>query len=179
ALAHPMRRPLPTPPPRPIRPAPSRAAPPLPPCQIGEPVQRGYIAPVQIFEPEHQRPLGRQCFHRLRHLPQHPLPRRALNLPWQALTLRCTEECGHLDQPGGRILAQEYDEPVAAGRATQSSHRLQYWHVPFARAVVLDALPAPDPHPPLGCNLCQKRFHYCRLANPRLTADEDKLTLAT
>ena len=41
-----------------------------------------------------------------------------------------------------------------------------------------NALPAPDPHAPLGSNVLQKRFHQGGLADPWLAGDEDDLALA-
>ncbi len=50
----------------------------LPPRHTREPVQGGDVTPMQVFEPEHQRALGRYHLYRFGQLPQHAFPCGAL-----------------------------------------------------------------------------------------------------
>src|SRR5262249_3420494 len=59
----------------------------------------------------------------------------------------------------------------------EAGHRLEHRHVRFARAVGLDALPAPDPQIVAGA-LGEERLDQRGLADARLPGDEDDLARA-
>jgi hypothetical protein len=66
------------------------------PRQQGHEVERGMIAPVQAFEDEDQRGLGRQGIQHFGKLAQHTLPRGPLQFLLQVLSIPPGEEPGHL-----------------------------------------------------------------------------------
>ena len=90
------------------------------PGQHGQRIHRGKIAPVQVFQPQHQRPLGGQRLECPGQLPRHPLRGRTEQLAAQRLTLRFLHRGGDLDEPGGGLPAQERDErwPLLPRRAS-------------------------------------------------------------
>ena len=61
----------------------------LPPLgQVGQELDRGVVTPVQVFEHQHQRRVGRQHVERLGEFAQHARLRRALHLALHPLQLR-------------------------------------------------------------------------------------------
>ena len=78
---------------------------------------------MEIFEPQHQRLLRRQGFQRLGHLPQHPLAGGSLGLALQGIEVSGAEECGHLHEPGRRMLAEELYKALSPWLSTQLPQR--------------------------------------------------------
>ena len=76
-----------------------------PPRQQGEQVERGVIAPVQVFQDEQQERLGGQRIDHFREFPEHAFPCRPVQFMLQAFPVGSTEQPGHLHQPGRRLLA--------------------------------------------------------------------------
>ena len=143
--------------------------------QDGQQVQGGGVAPVQVFEHQHQRLLGGQPLQGLGELPEHPFPRRPASAAPQRLQVSGRDQARHLHQPGRRLLPQERHPPLPAGAPTHASQRLQHRQIRFPHPVVLHALPVPDPQGPLGAKLPHKGIHQRGLAQARLARDEDHL----
>ena len=146
--------------------------------QYCQQVQSGGIAPVQVFEHQHQRLPGSQQFQGLSQLPQHPFPRCPDHAAPQRLQVTGTDQTRHLHQPGRGLLPQERHQLLPTGSPAQAPQCLQHRQVSLPDPVVLDALPAPDPQGSIGCNLCYKCFHQRGLAQSRLARDEDDLAKA-
>src|SRR5262245_13709213 len=84
------------------------------------------------------------------------------------------EQGRQLYQPRWRISTEHVDQVLAAWFPTQPSKSLQHRHVGFARAVVFNTLPPPNPHFLLCDKLSEEGFHYCRSANPGLTRHQKR-----
>ena len=69
-------------------------------------IHRRRIAPVQVFEHQHQRHLGGQGIQHFGPFPEHALPRRPLEFVPQLRPVRGREQPGHLRHPGGGLLPQ-------------------------------------------------------------------------
>ena len=163
---------------RPVRPEdeqPRRFAP------AGQPrqqVDRGRVAPVQVFQEQDEGRVRAQGVQRLHQLPQHPVARGPLRSALHGLEIRVGEQRRQLNQPGRRMLLEDLHHLFAPGRATQSSERLEQRQVGFAGAVELHALPTTDAQRLVAVDLREKRFHQRGLADPRLPGHEDELPLA-
>ena len=93
----------------------------------------------------------------------------------QAFPVGCTEQPGHLHQPGRRLLAQQGHETLALRGTAEVPQRLQHRQVGFPGAVVLDTLAMRYPQRRLGHGLHHKCLHDCRFTNARLSRDKDDL----
>ena len=74
------------------------------PGHIGEPLQRGAITPVQVFQHEHQRALGRKGVESFGQLAQHRRLGRVASRVLERLPLRGRHQRRHLHEPTRRIL---------------------------------------------------------------------------
>ncbi len=149
---------------------------PGPPRHVGEPVERGGVAPVQVLEPESDRRLRRQRLDRLGQLAQHPLPHGARRRPLERPQLGGADQRRHLRQPRRRV-APEDGNDGAPRFAPQAREGLEQRQVGLARPVVLDAATGGDEQPVAG-GAGQEGLHRRRLADARLARDEDDLALA-
>jgi hypothetical protein len=89
-------------------------------------VHRGRVTPVQVLEDEHQGRLGRQGLDGDRHFPQHAIARGPQELPFQGDPIGAVQQPRHLHEPGGRVAAEERDEPVAARLPTQPTEGIEH-----------------------------------------------------
>src|SRR6202023_602831 len=85
--------------------------------------ERRKIAPVEIFEREHQRRFRREGLQRLRHLAQHPLLSNSLSSCLQLFPIGVAQQRRHLREPGRRELAQQLNYPLTAGLLTEAGPR--------------------------------------------------------
>ena len=160
---------------RPVRPEdeqPRRFAP------AGQPrqqVDRGRVAPVQVFQEQDEGRVGAQGVQGLHQLPQHPVARGPLRSALHGLEIRVGQQRRQLGQPGRRMLLEDPHHLFAPGRTTQSSERLEQRQVGFAGAVELHALPTTDAQRLVAVDLREKLFHQRCLADPRLPGHEDQL----
>src|SRR5437867_5740724 len=147
----------------------------LPPSEQRDQIDRRCVTPVQVLEHEHQRRLRGQRFDRLRHLAQHPLARGPQELSLQSVPVRAVEEPRHLREPGGRVLAQEGDQPVAPALAAEAAEGIQHGQMGLRRPVRLDTLAVRDPHARIDGHAREKGPDDPCLADARLTGHEDDL----
>jgi hypothetical protein len=75
------------------------------PGHVGEPLDGRQIAPVQIFQHQHEGALGRQRPDHLGQLPQHPRLRGAAHPALEGFELLAGHERRQLHQPARRLLA--------------------------------------------------------------------------
>jgi hypothetical protein len=75
------------------------------------------------------------------------------------------------------MTAKKLDEAPAPWLSAQSPQGFQHRHISFARAVMLDALPAPNPYLLVVGQAAEESVRYRGLANPGLTCDEYDLPL--
>ena len=143
--------------------------------QIRQQVQRGIVAPVQILQHQQERAADRQHLDRLGQLPQHALLGGPHDPALHRLERRRTEQRGHLGEPRGGLLFQHRQQRRSLGFSTQPAQRLQDRQVGFARAVVLDTLPARQPHIPRARGLLHKGIDHGRLAQPWLAGQKHGL----
>ena len=151
----------------------------LPPLrQVGQQVHRGPVTPLQVFEHEHQRGVGRQHVERLGEFAAHAGRGRPGHLALEPFQLRLAHQPRELYQPQGRIPPQHRQDRVARRSVAQLPQRLEERQVRFPLAIVLGALPPPDPPRAPGRTVGQKLIDHRRLANPDVAADEDELARA-
>jgi hypothetical protein len=104
---------------------------------------------------------------------QHAFPCRPTQLILQHFPIRPTEEPGHLHELCGRLLAQHGDDVGRVSSAAELPKYLQYRHVRFTGAILLDILLTGDVHLCCSRYLGGKCFYHSRLANTRFSRDED------
>ena len=92
------------------------------PREVGEPVHRRGIAPVEILEPEDQGGVRGHDLDGLGQLAQHPLPGDAGGLSLERPQLRGVQDRRHLDEPRRRVLAEQAGDRRPAGLAAQAGH---------------------------------------------------------
>ena len=151
---------------RPIRPhhQQPRQLGPLP--QVGEGLDRRMVAPLQVFQDQHQRPVGRQHLQRLGEFTQHVGRRRPLQAALEALQFRLAHQAGEVRQPHGRIAPQHGADRVPLGPAAQPPQ------APPGRAGtvpppgVLHALPLRGPHLAPSGQAGQEELDDRRLPTP-------------
>jgi hypothetical protein len=127
---------------------------------------------VQILQHEDERPVGRQRFQRVVHLPQHPLGRRAEHLALQRLPLARGHEPRHLGQPERRHASQNADHALAARLTADIAQRFEPRQVGFGHAVVLGTLPTRQPQAASASDSRDEGIHQRRLPDSRLARDE-------
>jgi hypothetical protein len=99
------------------------------------------VAPVQVLQPQDDRPRGRHCFKCLRQLAQHALRRGARDIDgW----LCAVAEPWHLRQPRRGEGFQVDRELVDTDLGAEALHGLEDRQVGLAGAVELDALGVAD-----------------------------------
>ena len=148
------------------------------PCQEGEQIDGRRVTPVQVLEDHDQWRFRRQRLDRFGDLAQHPLLRGAQQLPLQRVAVGGTEEPWHLHEPGGRMLPQEGDQPVAPSLAAEPAEGVEQRQIWFLSPVRLDALALSDPDARVGGDALEKGLDHARLADARLAGHEDDLTHA-
>ena len=150
----------------------------LPPGDQREQVDGRRVAPVQVLENQHEGGVGRQRLDQLRHLAQHALARGPEELALQRVSVARVEEPRHLHEPGGRVSAQERDEPIARAPAAEPGESVQHGQIRLARPVRLDALPLRDPHARIGGDALEEGLDDRGLADARLAGQERDLASA-
>ena len=141
-------------------------------------IERRCVAPVQVFDRDHQRLLGCQPLDRIAPLAQHALARDAGGARQQQRLLGRLDGRRQLRQPARRRAPQQRQHrraPVAVG---EPAGGLQQGHVRLARAVLFDALPARDRDVAARRDAREEGGEQRRLADARLTDDEHHLALA-
>jgi hypothetical protein len=76
-----------------------------PPREVLHHAQRAGVAPVQVLEHEHERPVGGEAVHELAHLAHHAILVRAADIRVQVRAIRFAHQPRHLHQPGRRHAA--------------------------------------------------------------------------
>ncbi len=74
-------------------------------CEIRDQVESRTIAPVKIFEYEHQRLPGSELVQRVAHFTQHAFTRCSQHFATQPLAIRGAQQRRHLQQPHRRMRA--------------------------------------------------------------------------
>ena len=143
--------------------------------QVGEGLDRRVVAPLQVFQDQHQRPVGRQHLQRLGEFAQHPGRRQPVQAALESLQLRLAHQAGEVRQPHRRILPQHGADRVPLGPVAQPPQCFQEGQVRFPLPRVLDALPPRGPHPAPGGQAGQEQLDHRRLPHPRFPTDEDEL----
>ena len=133
---------------------------------------------MQVLEDHDQWRFRSQRLDRFGDLAQHPLLRGAQQLPVQRIAVGGTEEPWHLHQPGGRMLPQEGDQPVAPSLAAEPAEGIEQRQIWFLSPVRLDALASRDPDARVGGDALEKGLDHPRLADARLAGHEDDLSHA-
>src|SRR5215510_6181933 len=141
-------------------------------------IQRRVIAPVQVFDHQHEWSVGRQRLDRSDNLAQHPLTRRPENLTLQRFASGGVKERRHLRKPHRSALIKELNQSVAAMFTTESFERFQQRQVSFARAVLFQTLPVPDPQVAPGGAASQELSDQTRFTDARLARYKDGLSFA-
>ena len=131
-----------------------------------------------ILENQDEGSVGRQRLDQLRHLAQHALSRGPEELALQRVSVARVEEPRHLHEPGGRVSAQERDEPIGRAPAAEPGEGVKHREVRLARAVRLDALSLRDPHARIGRHAVEEGVDDRRLADAGLARQERDLTSA-
>ena len=144
--------------------------------QVGEGLDRRVIAPLQVFQEQHQRPVGRQRLQRLGELAQHPGRRHAVQAAVEPLQLRLAHQAGELRQPHRRIPSQHGADLVPRGPVPQPPQRFHEGQIRLPLPIVLDALPPCRPPLMPGGQACQEHLDHRRLPHSRFPTDEDELT---
>ena len=147
------------------------------PGQHAQQIDRGRVAPVQVFQYQHERRVTRHRLERLHQLPQHSLSRRALRAPLYRLHVVVRQQPRQLRQPCRRMLPEDLNQRFAPHPSPQTPERLEHRQVGLARAVLLHALAAADTERAALADLRQQRLHQRRLADPRLPCHEHQLPL--
>src|SRR5262245_60400898 len=119
-------------------------------CEIGNKIQGGIIAPMQVFEHQHQRFLSAERFQCFSNFPQHTSPGSLLSLLLKRRQISSADERRHLYEPSRSIATQHINNVLAPGGTAQPPERVQHGKIGFTRAILLQALPAPDPEMPGG-----------------------------
>ena len=145
--------------------------------QAGQQVDGGRVAPVQVFQDEHEKLVGAQGVEGVEQLTEHPVTRGPLRSTLHGFEVFVHQQRRQLHEPGRRELPEDVDNAVA-GRPPQSTERLQHRQIRLAGAVLFDALPARDANRPVAADPRQERLHQRGLADPRLAGDEHELPLA-
>ena len=148
------------------------------PGTIGEPFQRGAITPVQIFQHQHQRALGRQGIQGFGQFAQHPRLDGVAYCALQRLPLSGRHQRRHLHEPARRILPQHGHQTGAIRFSAEASERFQHGQIRLSRAIWLNTLPMPHAALPCGGHLGKKGLHQRGLADPGLSGDDPDLSRA-
>jgi hypothetical protein len=144
-----------------------------PPGERREQLERRVIAPVQVLEHQHQRPLDGHRLDRIGQLAQHALVSRA-RVGRRAIG----EHAGHLREPARRSRSQRRRQRRPVRRTAQPSEGLQHRQVRLAGPELLDALSVSVPQR-IAREALAKRLEQRRLAYARLPADEQQSALST
>src|SRR5215475_6055168 len=75
-------------------------------CEIGNKIQGGIIAPMQVFEHQHQRFLCAEHLQRFSNFPQHTSPGSLVSLLLKRRQISSTNKRRHLHKPGWSITTQ-------------------------------------------------------------------------
>ena len=138
-------------------------------CERDERIERRRVAPMHVFEHEHDG-LGRgELLEQLEQLAQHPVARRAASALVQPLELARLDEPGHLDRPRRRPADEQLDDLAASRAVGQPAERVEQRQVGLALAVALETLAAR--YQPAG--LAEERLDQRGLADAGLAGDED------
>ena len=139
-------------------------------------IERRVVAPVDVFQHEHEWHLGGQRLERLGHLAEHPLPRGAEDLSLETIAVGRRNQRRHLGEPGWRSAsstvmtlspsARRPSRPRASSTACSSHPRRED-----------RAEPARRRHAPTFQPL-DEQVNECGLAHARLAGDEHDLSLA-
>jgi hypothetical protein len=133
------------------------------------------IAPVDVLQPQHHRPVDRDNVERFGQLADHALMSGAGSRAADRLRLARGEQRRHLGQPRRREHPKPPLQTTAARASTRSTERLENGHVRLGRAVGLDALPVAQPHALGVGGAGQELPHERTLADPRLAGHEHDL----
>lgn len=85
------------------------------------------------------------------------------------------DEGRHLEQPGGRLPAQEREERRSLRPGYKASKGLEHREVGLPGAVLFQTLPTPDPKALGVRDVRQEGFYQGGLADPRLPGHEHHL----
>jgi hypothetical protein len=99
-------------------------------------------------------------------------------LPVERLAIAGGYQTGELEEPRGRVLAQQRGEIVIAGLATETSEPLQNRHEGLSGPVLLQALAASEPEAAARGNAFHERVDQRGLPDAGIAGDDDDLTLA-
>ena len=147
--------------------------------QVGHHVQAGAVAPVQVFEPQHDGPFAGQRLQRLCQLAQHALCGGVGRRPTQCGRIGGVGQPGQLHQPGRGVAFKRLAQVVGADLPGQLLQRLQDRQVGLTRAVLIDATALDRPQL-AGLGMAgHEGLDQRRLANPGLATDEYQLAPAS
>jgi hypothetical protein len=149
------------------------------PREVRDQVERRVIAPLQIVEPEHETARGTHRLERLCHLAEHAASGRCTEFLLEKRELATSHQGRHLDEPVGRIAAEDRRELVTPRGTAQATERLEHREIGFARTVMLQAVSAADKK--LGINGCllDEGIGERSLADSCLTGEKHDLPLAS
>ena len=148
------------------------------PRHVRQPLQSGGVAPVQVFQHQAERPLGRQALQGLGQLPQQAGLGGVPGQAQDSVTLGHRQQRRHLRQPARGVLPQPGQDVRPLGPPAQAPQRFQHGEIRLARTVLLDALAMPDPGPAGRRDLGHEGLHQGGFAHPRLAREEAHLPRA-
>ena len=143
---------------------------------VGDQVERREVAPVQVFQHEHQRRPRGQRIQGLAHLAEHALARRAAGVAGEALAIGRRHQRRQLHQPHRRVQPQDLDRRGVV--PAQLPDRVEDRQIRFAHPVLGQALPAAEPAVRLAGHRARERLQQRRLADAGLSRHEHHLALA-
>ena len=145
------------------------------PRHVRDQVQRRVVAPVQIFQHEHQRRFSREGVKRVAHLSQHPLARGPEDIAPERLPILRPHARWQLQQPHRRVGPQHIDhERMLPAELSIASRTGRYASpVPYCSGIGRW-----HPHIAIARHAAHERIEQRRLPDARFTADEDNLPLA-
>ena len=110
-----------------------------------KPVERGSVAPMDVFELEQQRRVRRHCLDSLGQLPQHALA-RGVAARFHRAALRPRPKRRHLCEPAWRVCREDDLDGAVIGRAGKPGQSLDQRQIGLAHAMMIETLALRDPH---------------------------------
>ena len=145
---------------------------------IRQPRQRRHIAPVEVFQHQHERALGGEDIQGFGQLAQHAGLCGLTRGPLEALPCGRRHQHRHLDEPARGVLPQRRNEPLPHWFPAETSQCLQEGQIGFTRPIVIQALAVPHPDIPSGRHLGHKRVDQDGLTDAGLPRDDRHLPRA-
>ena len=142
---------------------------------IRQPRQRRHIAPVEVFQHQHERALGGEDIQGFGQLAQHAGLGGLTRGPLEALPCGRRHQPQHLDEPARSVLPQHRHKPLPFGSPAETSQRLQNGQIGFPRPIVVQALAVPHPDVLGSRHLGHKRVDQGGLADAGLPRDDRHL----